>query len=76
MFPTKLLLAVDSSPEAAHAPWLAAELSNKLASELHVVQVGDVPSVYGAPEWMTIDPDFQARLFEHAENDTRERLEG
>jgi len=76
MFPTKLLLAVDGSPEAGHAAWLTAELSNRLASELHVVQVGDVPSVYSAPEWMTIDPDFQARLFERAENDTRERLEG
>ena len=76
MFPTKLLLAVDGSPESTHAAYLAVELSNKLASELHVVQVADIPSVYSAPEWMTFDPDFRTRLFERAEHDARERLEG
>jgi nucleotide-binding universal stress UspA family protein len=76
MFPTKVLVAIDGSPEATRAARMAAGLSQSLHSELHVVEVGDIPEVYGAPEWRTFDPGFQARLFEHAERETSERLEG
>lgn len=75
MFP-KVLLAIDGSPESTQAARMAVELSSRLNSELHVVRVGDIPSVYGAPEWRSFDPDFQGRLFARAESETREKLEG
>jgi nucleotide-binding universal stress UspA family protein len=39
-FPTKILLATDGSEEATLAAETAAELANKLDSELHVLYVG------------------------------------
>ena len=40
VFPTKILLATDGSEEATLAAETAAELANKLDSELHVLYVG------------------------------------
>jgi nucleotide-binding universal stress UspA family protein len=40
IFPTKILLATDSSQEAALAARTAADLADKTGSELHVVLVG------------------------------------
>ena len=41
IFPTKILLASDSSDTAAHAMDLAVELCEQTGSELHLVYVGD-----------------------------------
>jgi nucleotide-binding universal stress UspA family protein len=41
IFPTKILLASDSSDTAAHARDLAVELCEQTGSELHLVYVGD-----------------------------------
>lgn len=75
MFPTKVLVAADGSPESTRAARMAAELSGSLRSELHIVEVGNIPSVYSAPEWMTFDPEFRDRLYKQAECETRKSLE-
>ena len=41
IFPTKILLASDSSDTAAHAMNLAVELSEQTGSQLHLVYVGE-----------------------------------
>ena len=41
IFPTKILLASDSSDTAAHAMDLAVELCEQTSSELHLVYVGE-----------------------------------
>jgi nucleotide-binding universal stress UspA family protein len=41
VFPTRILLASDGSQSAAHATEVAVELSEKTASELHVLYVGE-----------------------------------
>ncbi len=41
VFPTRILLASDSSESAAHATQVAVELSKKTDSELHVLYVGE-----------------------------------
>ena len=50
MFPTKILLATDGSEEAAHAARMAAALSGKTGSELHVVYVEHLPHPYALSE--------------------------
>lgn len=40
VFPTRVLVAVDGSEEAAHAAEVALELADETGSELHVVHVG------------------------------------
>ncbi|MGH3147622.1 MAG: universal stress protein, partial [Rubrobacter sp.] len=51
VFPTKILLATDGSPGAERATRTAVELSEKLASELHVVHVGEfLPTIYAQTE--------------------------
>ncbi len=47
-FPTKILLASDSSDTAAHAMDLAVELCEQTGSQLHLVYVGEDAS-YSAP---------------------------
>lgn len=42
-FPTRLLMATDGSEDSALAARAAAEFSEKLGSELHLVHVGDAP---------------------------------
>ncbi|MEW6636580.1 MAG: universal stress protein [Actinomycetota bacterium] len=46
IFPAKVLLAVDGSGESDLALRSAVDLSRKTGSELHVVHVGLVPTVY------------------------------
>ncbi len=70
-----MLLATDGSPESVDAARMAIYLSNKLGSELHVVHVRLMASVYAAPESTILDPELQTRLREMAEQDARERLE-
>lgn len=74
--PRKMLLATDGSAESARAADMAVGLSNGLGSELHLVHVGHVPSVYVPPESKVLDPEkLQDRMRERVEGETRERLE-
>jgi nucleotide-binding universal stress UspA family protein len=51
VFPTRILLATDGSPDAGRAAETAVELAEKLASELHVVHVGEyLPTIYAQTE--------------------------
>jgi nucleotide-binding universal stress UspA family protein len=75
MFPTKILLATDGSPESARAARLAVTLAEKLGSELHVVSVGSMPSVYAAPETTVLDPEFHDYMRERAVEDARAALQ-
>jgi nucleotide-binding universal stress UspA family protein len=76
IFPTKILLATDGSKEAELAFASAADLSEKTASELHVVYVGHMPLVsYESPGATILDPDLQRRMHESAEQEARTMLE-
>ena len=76
IFPTKILLATDGSEEAELAFASAADLSKKTGSELHVVYVGHMPPVfYESPGATTLDPEFQGRMGERAEEGARTKLE-
>src|SRR5918999_1669842 len=76
IFPTKILLATDGSEEAKLAFASAADLSEKTASELHVVYVGHMPLVgYEAPGATTLDPGLSGRMHEGAEQEARTMLE-
>jgi nucleotide-binding universal stress UspA family protein len=55
--PKKILLATDGFAESAHAADMAVGLSNGLGSELHVVHMGHVPSVYMPPGSRVLDPE-------------------
>ena len=51
IFPTLILLATDSSPDAALAAQSAVELCERTGSELHVVHVGEyLPTFYAYTE--------------------------
>lgn len=51
IFPTRVLLATDSSPDAALAAQSAVELCERTGSELHVVHVGEyLPTFYAYTE--------------------------
>ncbi|MDQ4043040.1 MAG: universal stress protein [Actinomycetota bacterium] len=51
IFPTRVLLATDSSPDAALAAQSAIELCERTGSELHVVHVGEyLPTFYAQTE--------------------------
>ncbi len=69
IFPTKVLLATDSSKEAALAAQTAADIAEKTRSELHVVLVGlSVGYVgMGPPEIANIPAPRQEELNEEAQ---------
>ena len=46
VFPTRILLATDGSPDARHAAQTAVELAERTGSELHVVHVGEYLPTY------------------------------
>ena len=46
VFPTRLLLATDGSPDAGRAAHTAVELSQQTGSELHLVHVGEFLPTY------------------------------
>lgn len=46
VFPTRLLLATDGSPDAGRAAQTAVELSQQTGSELHLVHVGEFLPTY------------------------------
>ena len=51
LFPTRVLLATDGSPDAALAAQSAIELCERTGSELHVVHVGEyLPTFYAQTE--------------------------
>jgi len=51
IFPTRVLLATDGSPDAALAAQSAIELCEQTGSELHVVHVGEyLPTIYAFTE--------------------------
>lgn len=74
VFGTRVLLATDGSPESGRAARMATELSNKLGSEMHLVYVEPMPSVYGVPERAIYAPDTQNYL-EEVERHAQERLD-
>jgi nucleotide-binding universal stress UspA family protein len=69
MFPTRILLATDVSPEATRAAQMAVGLSTRLDSELHLVHVGVAPSVYAAAESEILDFEFHEKIRERAEEE-------
>jgi nucleotide-binding universal stress UspA family protein len=73
VFGERVLLATDGSPEAVRAARMAAELSNKLGPEMHLVYVEPTPGVYGLPERAIYAPDTQNHL-EEVERYAQERL--
>jgi nucleotide-binding universal stress UspA family protein len=76
IFPTRILLATDGSENAQLAATTALDLSKRLASELHVLYVGHLPSVlYESPGAVMLDPGFESRMRERAEEDAKTKLE-
>src|SRR5215208_4880318 len=76
IFPTKILLATDGSEDAQLAATTAVDLSKRLDSELHLVYVGHLPSVlYESPGATMLDPGFESRMRERAEEDAKAKLE-
>ena len=76
IFPTKILLATDGSEEAELAARTAADLAKSTNSELHLIYVGHMPSIfYESPGTMALDPDLQSRMEEEAEEAARTSLE-
>lgn len=57
MFPTRILLATDGSPEAERATRAAVELSGKTGSELHVAYVALMPNMHLVPERAVYMPE-------------------
>jgi nucleotide-binding universal stress UspA family protein len=75
IFPTKILLATDGSENANLASSTAADLAKSTNSELHVVYVGHMPSIfYESPGAIVLDPDLQSRMEEDAEEAARAKL--
>jgi nucleotide-binding universal stress UspA family protein len=75
VLPTKILLATDGSEDANLAASAAADLAKSTNSELHVLYVGGMPSVfYESPGAIVLDPDLQSRMEEEAEETARAKL--
>jgi len=75
IFPTKILLATDGSENANLASSIAADLAKSTNSELHVVYVGHMPSIfYESPGAIVLEPDLQSRMEEDAEEAARTKL--
>jgi nucleotide-binding universal stress UspA family protein len=76
IFPTKIFLATDGSEEAELAARTAADLAKSTKSELHLIYVGHMPSIfYESPGTMALDPDLQSRMEEEAEKAAKTNLE-
>jgi nucleotide-binding universal stress UspA family protein len=70
-FPTRILLAIDSSEEAELASRKAVDLANEIDSELYVVHVGQLPDfLTGGPSTIGYD----GMLYEQIEGESRELL--
>src|SRR3712207_3572156 len=82
IFPTKVLLATDGSKEADLATRTAADLADKIGSELHVVHVFGItpwypayPEGYGFGEAELGDPMLEEELQRTSERRAREVLD-
>jgi len=76
IFPTTIFLATDGSEEAQLAAKTAADLAKSTNSELHLIYVGHMPSIfYESPGTMALDPDLQSRMEEEAEEAAKTKLE-
>jgi len=76
IFPTTILMATDGSKEAQLAAKTAADLAKSTNSELHLIYVGHMPSIfYESPGTMALDPDLQSRMEEEAEEAAKTKLE-
>ncbi len=76
IFPTTILLATDGSEEAQVAAKTAADLTKSTNSELHLIYVGHMPSIfYESPGTMALDPDLRSRMEEEAEEAAKTNLE-
>lgn len=73
--PRRVLFATDGSTRSEAAAGVAAEFSEKLGSELHLVHVEVVPSVFAMPDVRTEDIDYDDSLPENIEREGRKRLE-
>ena len=73
--PSRVLLATDGSTRSETAAGVAAEFSEKLGSEIHLVHVEIVPSVFAMPDVKTEDIDYDNTLPESIEREGRKRLE-
>ncbi len=74
MFPTKILLATDGSEESAHAARMAAALSGKTGSELHVVYVEPLPHPYSLSEATIYYPEMRDEVRQEAYQGAREKV--
>jgi len=74
MFPMKILLATDGSEEAANAARMAAALSEKTGSELHVVYVEPLPHPYALSEATIYYPEMRDEVRQTANQEAREKL--
>ena len=72
---TKILLAIDGSPEARRAARMAASLSRAFGSDLHVVCVGRVPSAYAPAESEILDYEFWKEMRQFAKGEASKSLE-
>src|SRR5215204_1091784 len=73
---SKILLATDGSEEAELAARTAADLAKSTNSELHLIYIGHMPSIfYESPGTMALDPDLQSRMEEEAEKAAKTNLE-
>jgi nucleotide-binding universal stress UspA family protein len=76
IFPTTILLATDGSEEAQVAAKTAADLTKSTNSELHLIYVGHMPSIfYESPGTMALDPDLRSRMEVEAEEAAKTNLE-
>ena len=77
IFPTKILLATDSSEEAGLAANTAADIARVFGSELHVVHVEEYPAeliaAYGP--FTYIDVEAVQTMIEEAESEARKVLD-
>ena len=74
-FSTRILLATDGSEDANLASSTATDLAKSTNSELHVLYVGGMPSVFKeSPGAIVLDPDLQSRMEKAAEEAARTRL--
>jgi len=76
IFPTTILMATDGSEEAQLAAKTAADLAKSTNSELHLIYVGYMPSIfYESSGTMALDRDLRSRMEERAEEAASTKLE-
>ena len=76
ILPTTILMATDGSEEAQLAAKTAADLAKSTNSELHLIYVGYMPSIfYESAGTMALDRDLHSRMEERAEEAVRNKLD-